>query len=73
MKTENELFEIAYSCETKDGGTGFGCESIFCTCEFDAEAIFKLVQENPNLFDFSPIDEGQKRLVSYNGKAIYLD
>jgi len=73
MSTEKETFEIAYSCETKDGGTGFGCETIACSCEVDAEAIFKLIQECPERFDFAPIDEGQKRLVSYNGQTIYLD
>lgn len=68
-----EFYEIAYSCETEDGGTGFGCESIFCTCEFDAEVIFKLIQDDPERFDFNPINKGQKRLVSYKGQTVYLD
>jgi hypothetical protein len=68
-----ELFEVTYSCETADGGTGFGCESIFCTCEHDAEVIFKVIQGSPDYFDFNPIDKDQKRIVAYSGQTIYLD
>jgi len=69
----SELVEISYKCETKDGGSGFGCASIFCDNAVDAETIFKLIQEYPERFDFEPIDKGEKRLVQYMDQTVYLD
>ena len=72
-----ETYTITYSCETKDGGTGFGEGNIICDNPIDAETVFRLIQEQPEAFDFEPIDEGEKRLVSLKGqkrtKTIYLD
>jgi len=68
-----EKYEIYYSCETKDGGTGFGCDSIVCTNEIDCKAIFDFIVAHPENFDFAPVDKGQKRLVSALDKTVYLD
>jgi len=65
--------EIVYACETKGGGSGFGEGVIICDNEVDALAIFRLIQDQPSLFDFAPTETGQKRLVSYAGETVYLD
>lgn len=64
---------VVYGCETKDGKSGFGEGKIRCTDPVDAELIFQLIQEMPDRFGFAPIEKGQKRLVNYQGKIIYLD
>lgn len=64
---------VTYSCETADGKTGFGSSQIICDNEIDAEAVFDLILQFPNKFDFADIEPGQKRLVHYKTASTYLD
>ena len=68
-----DAITVTYSCETKDGGTGFGCDRIVCTNPVDAEAVFDAICEHPERFDFAPIEPGQKRLVQWHNTTRYLD
>jgi len=68
-----ENHTVKYGCESKDGCSGFGEGVITCDNEQDAETIFSLIQERPGCFDFAPTEDGEKRLVQYGAKTVYLD